>query len=679
LKSRGSRLVSGKYEHFYIWMAKTQSPRSVDAPHAIVEIEVLEACELGHPEFRAGDIIRRPVGAIVGGVARNDRPWYAFGPCALRPFVRVAVDGFSQETSVKTVSAENTVHFQETLILALFRPLLTNAKLQMDVSVHDKRVVPGISGHPRIGWSTIELTSSSIGTTSICLNLYRASSKIRCRLMLRYRVQELMHHYKLLGNTPDHGLFSVVRAFSRILNAGNGVELLLHTMPEAVSGRSRSQDMRCSLKHVLALLADQCEVGNSFSKTNDDVAVDQFGAFAREILHTVAKFVESDACVLDTSKEWIRRLHAHCLQTADEEEEDDTPSDDRLHRFFAEANVCVEDLQAMDHKFETVSANDLWTSVNVPDSAVLGTGSFGCVWRARDRYTGKMFAIKTLKVSDEGNLAIAKRESQVAHWFASHRHPCVVSLHHFFHDQTRHLFFLVLEFCVHGDLESFIHTTRINFEVAGLQYQAPEKSFAWIAQVFLGIEHCHLRMRTMLRDIKPANVVISHTKVAKLTDFGLARRGIEKRGHFTFAAYHIPAPGSPAYVAPEVVLGGSYGIEADLYSFGVTCWVLLTGGVTNQIDIRPPCHHFSSDNLLPLSNNWKLLKACILAPKKNNAIALPGGEDGHAGSFVLSLIDRSEGRRFLNHREIRDQPLLQSIHIPKCDASAEVLSSWLRQ
>lgn len=87
------------------------------------------------------------------------------------------------------------------------------------------------------------------------------------------------------------------------------------------------------------------------------------------------------------------------------------------------------------------------------------------------------------------------------------------------------------------------------------RYQAPALAVAWIAQVFLGLEHMHRRMDTLLRDLKPDNVVLSASGVAKLTDFGVGRFGVEaSSGTWSFG---VPA-GSPGYVAPEVILQRNY-------------------------------------------------------------------------------------------------------------------------
>ncbi|CAE8664340.1 unnamed protein product [Polarella glacialis] len=106
----------------------------------------------------------------------------------------------------------------------------------------------------------------------------------------------------------------------------------------------------------------------------------------------------------------------------------------------------------------------------------------------------------------------------------------------------------------------------------------------WLAQIFLGLEHMHLEMDTLLRDLKPENVVLSASGCAKLTDFGFGRFGVESSGCWSFG---MPS-GSPGYVSPEVLHRESYDSRADLYSFGVLAWVMLTGGVTIGSEPVPP-------------------------------------------------------------------------------------------
>ncbi|RMF56789.1 MAG: serine/threonine protein kinase [Calditrichaeota bacterium] len=83
------------------------------------------------------------------------------------------------------------------------------------------------------------------------------------------------------------------------------------------------------------------------------------------------------------------------------------------------------------------------------------------------------------------------------------------------------------------------------------------------------------------RDIKPGNILINSYGTVKLTDFGLAQIGEEpqvtKQGTLI---------GTPAYMAPEQISGQHLDARADLYSFGVVFYELLSG-------IQP----FSADNI----------------------------------------------------------------------------------
>ena len=92
-------------------------------------------------------------------------------------------------------------------------------------------------------------------------------------------------------------------------------------------------------------------------------------------------------------------------------------------------------------------------------------------------------------------------------------------------------------------------------------------------QLILGVKHCH-EQGVVHRDIRPQNLMTTSTGDALIiADFGLAGfippsgQGLTDRC------------GAPHYVAPEVIHDDSYGPEVDIWSCGVTLYVLLTGGV----------------------------------------------------------------------------------------------------
>ncbi|CAK9106259.1 cGMP-dependent protein kinase 2 (cGK 2) (cGK2) (cGMP-dependent protein kinase II) (cGKII) [Durusdinium trenchii] len=199
-----------------------------------------------------------------------------------------------------------------------------------------------------------------------------------------------------------------------------------------------------------------------------------------------------------------------------------------------------------------------------------------------------------------------------------------------------------MEYCSGGNLLRRIQQRHL----CGIgSYRAPSTAIAWIAQVFLGLEHMHLRMDTLLRDLKPDNVVLSISGVAKLTDFGFGRFGVESTsGLWSFG---VPA-GSPGYVAPEVILQQNYDYSADLYSLGVLTWVLLSGGLVNVEPPQPPTGQRRTVNdFRAHAQDCDLLLRCLEDPRSNGALRLRR----HEQDFVAKLIDRRPERR-LSHRAL---------------------------
>lgn len=306
---------------------------------------------------------------------------------------------------------------------------------------------------------------------------------------------------------------------------------------------------------------------------------------------------------------------------------------------------------------------------HIPEEAVLGEGAYGLVWRAKDRRTQSWYAVKNISTLRRGNSAIATRECEVADHIRLQPHPCLVHLYHVHHFADAALYSLVMEFCPGGDVLSAIRRQRQTAMADGVHYTPPEPARRWVAEVFLGLEHLHLRMRTLLRDLKPENVVLSAAGCAKLTDFGFGRFGVESCGQWSFG---IPT-GSPGYVAPEILKMQEYDYRVDLYSYGVLVWVLLTGGITTSAEPVPPMqqmrHRGDFDAHL---QDWLLLAHCISEPERH--AALPLEQDGR--DFVGRLVQQQPTDRFC-HGEIRQHAFIQPLRVPAFDASPEEVKAWL--
>ena len=115
----------------------------------------------------------------------------------------------------------------------------------------------------------------------------------------------------------------------------------------------------------------------------------------------------------------------------------------------------------------------------------------------------------------------------------------------------------------------------------------------YMAEIACALDHLH-GQSIIYRDLKPENVLINHDGHIKITDFGIAKSGVdETTGAKSFC-------GTPEYFAPEVLLlssrkqaakqgkapeahqglrqvKDSYGTAVDYWSLGVLCFEMLTG------------------------------------------------------------------------------------------------------
>lgn len=302
-------------------------------------------------------------------------------------------------------------------------------------------------------------------------------------------------------------------------------------------------------------------------------------------------------------------------------------------------------------------------------AAILGQGSYGVVWCAMDEGNDKLYAVKNICEAPT-TTAVSRREFEVSDRIRLTPHPCLVKLFAVQHFADAGLYVLVMEFCPGGNLLQRIRQTR-NLLGRG-RYKAPGPAVAWIAQVFLGLEHMHLRMDTLLRDLKPDNVVISDRGVAKLTDFGFGRFGVEgSSGTWSFG---IPA-GSPGYVAPEVILQRNYDHRADLYSLGVLTWVLLSGGLVNVEPPQPPTGQSRGNDFRVYAKDFRLLQRCLEDSPSNGALRLQRNQQ----DFVAKLISQRPQDR-LSHRQIRAHPLIKSLaELPSLEAPSSLVEQWVEE
>ena len=245
-------------------------------------------------------------------------------------------------------------------------------------------------------------------------------------------------------------------------------------------------------------------------------------------------------------------------------------------------------------------------------TAALGAGGMGEVWRAEDEKLGREVALKVLPeefAADPERMARFEREAKV---LASLNHPNIAtlfglettpvipmeaagrvegsvgidsigedsphpdpSLATLTQDDSRAVTFLVMELVEGEDLSERIKRGPVPIDEA----------VAIALQIAEALEAAH-EQGIVHRDLKPANIKLRPDGTVKVLDFGLAKAWETEGGdpglslsptvtaHATAAGVIL---GTAAYMSPEQAAGVAADRRADIWSFGVVLWEMLTG------------------------------------------------------------------------------------------------------
>ncbi|XP_031752087.1 serine/threonine-protein kinase N1-like [Xenopus tropicalis] len=191
----------------------------------------------------------------------------------------------------------------------------------------------------------------------------------------------------------------------------------------------------------------------------------------------------------------------------------------------------------------------------------LGSGSFGQVFQAEQKNTGKMLAIKRInKIESSENDMIEKvfLERDILRIARDSRDPFLVNLFCAF--QSEHQVYLAMEFVGGG-------TLQYHLKYGALPHS---KTLFYSACIVQGIKFLHDH-GIVHRDLKPDNIVLDSAGYAKVTDFGLCKTGIDCTSEMT-GRY-----GNSFYCAPEILKEESYNRTVDWWSLGVIIYEMAVG------------------------------------------------------------------------------------------------------
>ena len=193
----------------------------------------------------------------------------------------------------------------------------------------------------------------------------------------------------------------------------------------------------------------------------------------------------------------------------------------------------------------------------------IGEGGMAIVYKAKCRLLNRYVAIKILRpefTKDEQFVENFKRESQAA---AGLSHPNIVSVFDVGHEGNIH--FIVMELVEGKTLSKLIE------EKGRLDYK---EAISITRQVASALSLAH-KNQIIHRDIKPHNILITNTGVAKLADFGIAKAVSAA----TIIGGNNKVMGSVHYFSPEQARGAYVDERSDIYSLGIVLYEMLTGKV----------------------------------------------------------------------------------------------------
>ena len=224
----------------------------------------------------------------------------------------------------------------------------------------------------------------------------------------------------------------------------------------------------------------------------------------------------------------------------------------------------------------TESFETLLAGVNIPDQKwrlgnyeileEVGRGGMGVIYRARQRHSRRIVAVKCIlnyHADSRETLERFRREAEAA---ASLDHPNILPIYEV-SESEEGLPYFSMKFATGGSLREVAHALRSD----------SRQCVAIVAKVARATAYAH-GQGVLHRDLKPGNILLDGYAEPLVSDFGLAK-WLDARSDLTRT---LTTFGTPGYIAPEQAEGRAVDVTlgADIYSLGAILFDLLTG--------RPP-------------------------------------------------------------------------------------------
>ncbi len=275
----------------------------------------------------------------------------------------------------------------------------------------------------------------------------------------------------------------------------------------------------------------------------------------------------------------------------------------------------------------------------------LGRGGMAQVFLAEQLSLGRLVALKVLKPELATDPAYIKRFKNEARAAAALVHSNIVQI--FEVGEVDGWYYIAQEYVAGMNLSQYL---RRNGPVS------PLMAVNVMTQIAAALKKAN-SLGVVHRDIKPENIMLSTDGEVKVADFGLARLSMDKqRTDLTQIGITM---GTPLYMSPEQIEGGDVDHRADLYSFGVTCYHMLTG--------QPP---FQGDN--PIS--------VAIQHAKEQAVAIETRRPDLPRSLI-QIVNRLMAKKPVDRLQTAGDVLdaLQGVEVDASAANWQEILKQLRQ
>lgn len=249
----------------------------------------------------------------------------------------------------------------------------------------------------------------------------------------------------------------------------------------------------------------------------------------------------------------------------------------------------------------------------------IGGGGMSIVYKAKCRVLNRYVAIKVLRdelTSDPEFIAKFKQESLSA---ASLAHPNIVNIYDTGIEDN--IYYIVMEYVKGETLKKYIQKKGRLTE---------QETIKISRQVAEALKHAHTN-NIIHRDIKPHNILITEDKIAKVTDFGIARAATSSTINNTSNVI-----GSVHYFSPEQARGGYVDDKSDIYSLGIVMYEMITGVVP-----------FDADNHISVAMKQIQEKPVPPSKKFKNLEISKGLED-----IIMKCLEKHQSFRFQSAEEL---------------------------